>query len=221
VGGTASFAPTQAAEVGAGALTAADQLTSAATPGNSAYKIGPLDVLDIQVFKVPDLAKIVQVADVGTINYPLVGEVRVAGKTAHEIERDLTQKLEGKYLRSPQVTILVREYNSQRVTVSGSVKATGVYPLKGRTSLTQILSVAGDVDANIASGDVVIFRNIDGKRNAARFDFDAIRTGKAEDPELQPGDIIVVDTSSTKVALQNVMKVLPLAGAGAMFVPLL
>ncbi len=216
-----SFASAQAAAGGAALTAAADNLTSEATPGNGAYRIGPLDVLDVTVFKVPDLAKIVQVADDGTINYPLVGEVRVAGQTAHELERQLTAKLSGKYLRSPQVTVLIKEYNSQRVTLIGSVKSTGVYALKGETSLMQVLAMAGDIDTNVASGNVVIFRKHDGKRYAARFDADAIREGKAADPGLEPGDVIVVDTSSTKVALQNVMKVLPLVGMGAMFVPLL
>jgi polysaccharide export outer membrane protein len=85
----------------------------------------------------------------------------------------------------------------------------------------QALADAGDVDMDVASGDVVIFRTINGKRCAARFEFDGIRTGKSEDPELQPNDVIVVDTSPGKVALDKVLKVLPLAGAAAMFVPVL
>ncbi len=219
--GAAAFAPTAAAD-GHSALTeAANKLTSAATPGNSAYRIGPLDVLDVSVFKVPDLTKTVQVADDGTINYPLVGEIPAAGKTAHELERDLTQKLGGNYLRSPQVTVFVREYNSQRVTVEGSVKTAGVYAIKGRTTLMQVLAMAGDVDTSVASGDIVVFRTIDGKRSAARFDIDAIKAGKAGDPDLAPGDVIVADTSATKVALQNVLRVLPLATSAAVFVPMM
>jgi polysaccharide export outer membrane protein len=118
------------------------------------------------------------------------------------------------------VTVFVKEYNSQRVTVEGSVRHTGVFPLKGRTTLIQGLAQAGDVDMDVASGDVVIFRTINDKRCAARFDFDSIRTGKTEDPELQPGDVIVVDTSPGKVALDKFLKVLPIAGAAAAFAPL-
>ena len=213
--------PTPAAEHAGALAQAADKFTSVATPGNSAYKIGPLDVLDVQVFQVPDLTRSVQVADTGNIYYPLVGEMQASGKTAHEMELDLTKKLGAKYLQSPQVTVFVKEYNSQRVTVTGSVKNTGIYPLKGQTTLMPTLALAGDVDINVASGDVVIFRTINGKRSAARFDFDSVRSGKTQDPELQPGDVIVVDTSPAKVALQNVLKVLPLAGTAATFVPVL
>jgi len=147
--------------------------------------------------------------------------MQAGGRTAQEVERDLTKKLAAKYLRSPQVSVFVREYNSQRVTVEGSIKKSGVFPLKGRTTLIQMLAIAEDVDTSVASGEVVIFRTIDGKRCAARFDADAIKSGKAEDPEIEAGDVIVVDTSATKVALQNILRALPLASASMMFVPLL
>jgi polysaccharide export outer membrane protein len=212
--GVTAFASTTGT---AAAADAADKLTSVANPGNAAYKIGPADVLDISVFNVPDLAKTVQVADDGSINYPLIGDVAVAGKTAHEIERELTQKLGAKYLRNPQVAVLVKEFNSQRVTVSGSVKTSGVYSIKGNTTLMQVLAMAGDLDMTVASGNVVVFRTINGQRSAARFDVDDIKAGKAEDPQVQPGDVVVVDTSNTKVALGNILKVLPLATTAAVF----
>lgn len=213
-----AFAPTAAsAQTNAAAIQAADKLTSVAKPGNSAYKIGPLDVLDISVFKVPDLNKSVQVAEGGTINYPLIGDVPAAGKTAHELEHDLTQKLGGKYLKNPQVSVFVKEYNSQRVTVTGSSKNTGIYPIKGNTTLLQVLALAGDVNPDVASGEIAVFRTTDGRRTAARFDIDSIKAGKTEDPVMQPGDVVVVDTSATKVAFSNFMKVIPLATTAAVF----
>src|SRR5262249_49196676 len=157
------------------AIQAADTLTSVAKPGNGAYKIGPLDVLSISVFKVPDLDKSMQVAEDGTINYPLIGDVPAAGRTAHELEHELSRKLGVKYIKNPQVTVLVKEYNSQRVTVTGSSKNTGVYPIKGNTTLLQVLAMAGDVNPEIASGEVVVFRTVDGQRKAAKFDVDSIK----------------------------------------------
>lgn len=206
-----------ATERSPGVSQAADALTAVAKPGNSAYKIGPLDVLDVTVFKVPDLNKTVQVAEDGTISYPLIGDVRAAGRTANELARDLTQKLGVKYLRDPQVSVFVKDFNSQRVTISGSVKTSGVYALKGVTTLMQVVAMAGDVDTSTDSGNVVIFRTVDGRREAARFDMDAIRAGQANDPQVQPGDVIVVDSSVTKVALHNVLVALPLASTAAVF----
>jgi polysaccharide biosynthesis/export protein len=196
----------------------ADKFISASSPGNSAYRIGPLDVLDISVFKVPELSKSVQVADSGSINLPLVGEIQASGKTAQDIERDLTAILGTKYLRNPQVTVYVKEYNSQRVTIEGAVKKPGVYPIKGKTSLLQVIAMAESPDKESASSTVVVFRTVDGKRSAARFDIDEIRHGKAEDPIIQQGDVIFVDTSTSKVVFNNFLRVLPTAAA---FVPLL
>ena len=213
----AAFAPTPAAVHSSAASQAADTLTAVAKPGNSAYKIGPLDVLEISVFQVPDLNKTVQVAEDGTINYPLIGDVQAAGKTARELEQDLKKPLGAKYVRHPQVTVMMKEYNSQRVTISGSVKTSGVYAIKGNTSLMQVVAMAGDIDTSTDSGDVVVFRTIDGQRSAAKFDIDDIKAGKAEDPQVQPGDVIVVNSSATKVALSNVLKVLPLATTAAIF----
>jgi polysaccharide export outer membrane protein len=166
---------------------------------------------------VPDLNKEVQVAEDGSINYPLIGDVSAAGKTAHELEHDLTQKLGGKYLKNPQVTVFVKEYNSQRVTVTGSSKQTGIYPIKGNTTLLQVLALAGDVNPDIASGEIVVFRTTNGQRTAARFDIDSIKSGKTQDPLMQPGDVVVVDTSATKVAFSNFLKVIPLATTAAVF----
>jgi polysaccharide biosynthesis/export protein len=212
-----AFAPTGPAVHSAAASRAADVLTAVAKPGNAAYKIGPLDLLNISVFKVPDLTKDVQVAADGTINYPLIGDVPAAGKTAQQLEHDLTAKLGAKYLRNPQVTVMIKEYNSQRITVSGAVKTSGVYAIKGNTSLMQVIAMAGDVDTTTDSGNVVVFRMIDGQRSAARFDIDAIRAGKASDPEVEPGDVVVVDSSSTKVAFHNIISALPIATTAAIF----
>ena len=196
---------------GADLAKAASAFASSTTPGNTAYKIGPLDVLDITVFRVPELTRSVQVADSGSINLPLIGDVASAGKTSQELERDLTARLGAKYLQSPQVTVYVKEYNSQRVTVEGAVKKPGVYPLRGKTSLLQFIAVAEGLDRDTASSTVVVFRQGTDRRLAARFDLDDIRGGQAEDPVIQQGDVIVVDTSKSKVAVSYFVKALPIS----------
>jgi polysaccharide export outer membrane protein len=163
------------------------------------------------VFKVPELSRSVQVADTGTINLPLVGEVPAAGMTAQEVERSLARKLGAKFLQNPQVTVYVREYQSQRVTVEGAVRSQGVFPLKGRTTLMQIIAMAGGLDTK-SDSTVVVVRIRDETRTGARFDLDDIKSGKAADPVLEAGDMVMVGTSKIKESLDNVLKVLPLAG---------
>jgi polysaccharide export outer membrane protein len=204
----------------AGAAQEADKLTSAVMPGNAAYKIGPLDVLEISVFRVPDMAKVAQVSDVGTIDYPLVGEFRAAGKSARQLEVEIAKKLGDKYVKNPQVSVLVREYNSQRITVEGSVHNPGVFPLKGPTSLVQSIAMSGGINADVSSGDIVVFRTINGVRSAARFDIDAVKKGAAADPQLQPNDVIIVESSTGKVVMNNILKLLPLATTAAVFTAL-
>jgi polysaccharide export outer membrane protein len=196
--------------------TAAESFASAATPGSAAYKIGPQDTLDISVFKVPELARSVQVADSGTINLPLLGEIPAAGKTARELERDLTKRLVVKYLQSPQVTVQVRDYNSQRVTVEGAVRSPGVHVLKGRTTLLQLVAISGGLD-QASDSTLVVFRQANGKRYAGRFDIDSIRKGEAEDPPVQAGDVIVANSSAFKAAWGDFMKTLPVASFAMVF----
>jgi polysaccharide export outer membrane protein len=196
----------------------AEKPTSTTTPGNAAYKIGTQDVLDISVFKVPELSRTLQVADAGSVNLPLLGEVTAAGKTTQELERDLTSRLGAKYLESPKVTVVVKEYNSQRVTIEGAVPKPGVYPLRGTTTLLQFIAMAGGIDANVGSSEVAVFRYVDGKRHVGGFDIDQIRAGQAEDPAIRSGDVIVVSTSGVKTAFNNILKALPITG---LFAPML
>lgn len=166
-------------------------------------------MLEISVFRVPELSTTVQVADTGTINLPLIGEVPASGRTAKEVEQDVTTRLGEKYLQNPQVTVFIKEYNARRFTVDGSVKKPGVYPLRGRTSLLQAITIAEGLDNDRASGDVVVFRQVNGQRTAARFNLNEIRDGTAKDPLIESGDVIIVDDSTAKVVLHNVLRVLP------------
>jgi len=182
------------------------------------YRIGPLDVLDISVFQVPDLTKTVQVSANGIIRLPLIGEVKAAGKTPGNLEREIANELGAKYLQSPQVSVSVKEATSQRVTVEGAVKSPGVYPLVGQPTLLQTIVQAGGLDRVADKRGIVIFRTISGKRNAAKFDYAAIRDGKAEDPIIAGGDIIVVDESGSKAALRTVRETMGVFGLFSPFI---
>ena len=149
------------------------------------------------------------------INMPLLGQIPAAGKSAAELEREIQTRLNARYMKSSQVTVFVREYNSQRVTVEGAVRTPGVLALRGNDTLMQVIAKSGGLDRDIASSNVAIFRTADGARTATRFDISAIKSGEAQDPRVMPGDVIVVDDSMAKVGLNTVLKVLPLAGTAA------
>jgi len=188
---------------------ALDAYAGAAAPGSAGYRVGPQDVLDVSVFQVPELTRSVQVSDIGTVNLPLVGEVPAAGKTSREIEHELASRLGAKYVRAPQVTVFVKEYNSQHITVEGAVKKPGVYPSRGGSTLTQVIATAEGLDNDSASNTVLVFRTTDGKRYGAKFDLKEIMAGRADDPPIQHNDIVVAESSTGKEVFSYVVKALP------------
>ena len=185
-------------------------LAAVSDPESKSYKIGPRDVLDITVFQAPELSKTIQVSEAGTINFPLIGEVSAAGRTPREIEQDLHNRLGTNYLQNPQISVFVKDYFSQRVTVEGAVKKPGVYTIAGGLSLLQAIAEAQGFD-DVASHTVLLFRKSGGRRSAAQYDVSNIRGGSEEDVQLEAGDVIVVPTSNLKEGFNILVKFLPLA----------
>lgn len=187
-------------------LPAPDNTTaSGAYIGVSDYRMGALDLLEISVFQVEDLNRTVRINSSGHISLPLIGAVQAGGKTISELEAMIAAKLEEGFLQNPQVTVFVKEFSSQRVTVEGAVKQPGIYPITGRTSLLQALALAKGFEELAEQRSVVVFRTIEGKRMAAMFDIRAIRAGEVEDPQVYGDDIVVVDRSGTRSALKTVV----------------
>jgi polysaccharide export outer membrane protein len=110
---------------------------------SSDYVIGPEDVLDIDVFNVPELSKTVRVANDGTISLALLGHVPVAGLTTRQLREQLESKYGEKYLEGPQVGVFVKEYHAQPVSVIGAVERPGLYQLTAPRTLIEVLSMAG------------------------------------------------------------------------------
>ena len=180
--------------------------------GGTDYRVGAQDLLEITVFGVPDLNRTVRVNSNGQISLPLIGGIQAGGKTIPELEAAIGVSLEKTYLQNPQVTVFVKEYTSQRLTMQGSFKKPGIYPLTGTTTLLQAVAIAGGFDDLAEASRVVVFRKVEGKKMAAVFDMQAISTGNAEDPQVYGDDIVVVSNSTRKSAFQNFIKTVPALG---------
>jgi len=174
--------------------------------GNSDYRIGPEDLLDIQVFGVSELSRTVRVSSRGFISLPLLGEVKVAGLTSPGLENRLAELLAKDYLQNPQVSVFIKEYTSQRVTVSGAVTKPGVYPLKGRTTLLQAIAIAGGLDDKASPSDqITVFRSPpEGGKQTLEFNLSGIRNGQQPDPAVQDEDIITVRTNTTAYVIKEI-----------------
>jgi polysaccharide export outer membrane protein len=176
------------------------------------YRIGPLDLLEISVFRVPELGKTVKVNASGAISMPLIGAVQAGGKTVSELEAEIASKLEGNYLQSAEVSVFVKEANSQQVTVDGAVSRPGLVPLSGQTTLLQTIAISGGLTTDADPRGILVFRTVNQQRSVAKFDLKAIRAGKADDPKLYGGDVVVVDTSALRSAYNGVKEALPVFG---------
>nr|WP_317892196.1 polysaccharide biosynthesis/export family protein [uncultured Sphingomonas sp.] len=186
----------------------------AAGTTRGAYRIGPLDVLAITVFQEPELSqRDVQVDASGNLLMPLVGTVQARGKTAHQLSREIAGRLGTEYLVDPQVTVTVTASVSQQVTVEGNVTMPGVYDITGAPTLLEALARARSPTRVARLQEVVVFRTIDGRRAGAVFDVAAIRNGRAPDPELLGGDVVVVGFDAVKGAFRDFLTTAPLVSA--------
>lgn len=169
------------------------------------YQIGAQDLIELSVFQAPELSRTVRVNSRGLISLPLIGAVEAGGLSAQELEVAIAAKLAAGYLRDPQVSVFIKEFVSQRVTIEGAVKKTGVYPLKSSTTLLQALALAEGIDPLADEDEVKIFReNGAGQRQALSYNLKAIRAGQAEDPQIKGNDLVVVEKSATRTAIKNV-----------------
>lgn len=107
------------------------------------YKIGPEDLLDISVFEDEKLNKIVRVSSQGNISFPLIGILRVKDLTANELEREIRDLLSEKYFQNPHVSVFIKEYRSQRLSVIGAIEKPGVFDVTGQKTVLDILAMAG------------------------------------------------------------------------------
>lgn len=168
------------------------------------YRIGAEDLLEIQVFGVEQLSRTVRVNSRGFVSLPLIGAVEVAGMTAQEAEATLAAKLADNFLQDPQVSLFIKEYTSQRVTIEGAVNKPGIYPLRGQTTLLRSLAVAGGQAGLSDMNEVVVFREDGrGKRETLVYDVERIRRGELDDPIVVNDDLIVVNRSRTRAILKD------------------
>lgn len=181
------------------------------------YVIGPLDTLNISAFNEPDISGSgVSVDAVGNVALPLIGRVRASGMTATALSSEL-EKLYDRYYVKPQITVLVTSSVSQRVTVQGDVMEPGVYDFRGTYTLLDAIALAKGESQNAKLREVIIIRQIDGKRMAAAFDMTRIRSGTDPDPAVMGRDVIIVGHSNSKQAWNDLLKAAPLLNVFAQF----
>ena len=178
-------------------------------PLGTGYKIAPMDMLAIKVFKMPDLSGDYEVDLTGQISMPLIGSTSATDVTTAELDQRLTQKLGEKYLENPDVSVAIKSSSRRSVTVDGAVNRAGSFPVNGPMTLMQAVALAGGTGPEANARRVAVFRQIGGKRQAAAFDLTSVRRGEMEDPAVYAGDIIVIDGSSIKAVQKQLLNTMP------------
>lgn len=194
-------APVASAAVSSRAI--ADMNALSAQQGRPDYRIGPSDLLDIKVFQADELSRQVRVDQRGNITLPLMGTIRVAGLTQNELEQRLAALMGKNLLQNPQVSVFIKEFTAQRVTVEGEVNKQGVFPISGQVSVLQAIAMAGGLGEYAATNQVMLFRKQGNGVRTYQIDVDAIRNGLASDPYVQNDDRIVVQRSVQRVTVEG------------------
>lgn len=177
--------------------------------------VGPFTELRVEVFGVEDMQRDVMTDGEGNFSFPLVGTIAAAGKTPAMIEGEIRSKLIGRYVRDPQVTVNYKSSanplaaQAMSVTVDGQVNRAGVYPAVGRLTLMRAVAMAGGTAEFAKLEDVVIFRDVGDRKYVGLYNLEGIRRGNYPDPEVFPGDIVIVGDSPQRRMFQDILKVTP------------
>ncbi|MDY6989610.1 MAG: polysaccharide biosynthesis/export family protein [Thermodesulfobacteriota bacterium] len=157
------------------------------------YIVGPSDILNIYVWKEPELTRDITVMSDGRITFPLIGEIMAQGQNLTAIKERITDKLRD-YLTAPEVTVILRESHSRRIYTLGKLNRPGPYPLEADMTVLQALSTAGGFVEWADTKNILIIRRTGKRERQLRFDYDGFISGKKVEDNivLQPNDTIVV-----------------------------
>lgn len=163
------------------------------------YQIGPGDVIDIFVWRNPDVSITVTVRPDGKVSSPLVEDMHAIGKTPTQLARDIEEVLSS-YIKQPAVTVIVREFGglySQQVRVVGAAGAPMGVPFREKMTLLDVMIAVGGLTEFAAGNKASVVRTVNGKQEVLRVYLDdLIRGGDIdENLEMLPGDILIVPES--------------------------
>jgi polysaccharide export outer membrane protein len=184
----ATETPSAAAPADAASAPAPARFVEAA----DAFRIGPEDVLDVQVWKNEELSRVVPVRPDGMISLPLVNDIRASGLTAVELRQAITQRL-AEYVPSPEVSVMVREVHSVKVAVIGAVRMPGHYEVKSSATVLELIARAQGLTEFADRGRIVVMRQNGTSTTRIPFNYRKVAEGSEQDNfYVRPGDIIVV-----------------------------
>lgn len=158
---------------------------------NARAALGPGDVFEVRVYGEPDLSGVYRVGSDGSIDFPLVGKVMAERRTGPEVTHEISERLAA-YVKRPQVSIFVKEFNANKVFVFGEVQKPGTFPFEDGMNIIQAITLAGGFGKLADKDGTFVTRRQDGKEQRLEVSVNAIGEGKVPNFELLPGDIVYV-----------------------------
>jgi polysaccharide biosynthesis/export protein len=189
-----SFAASAAAQDAPPAASASEATAAAVVRAARTveYVIGPEDVLDIAIWKNPDLSRTVPVRPDGKVSLPLVNDIQAAGLTPNELRNQVTQKLQD-YVPQPEVAVIVREVHSVKVAVVGAVRVPGRFEIKTPATVLEMIAMAQGLTEFADRNRISVLRQSATGTQRIPFNYKKVADGSDKDNFfVQPGDIIVV-----------------------------
>ena len=176
----------------------------------AAYMLRPGDKLAVNIFQEEDLSQPeLQIDEAGTISLPLIGDMQAAGLSPGQLSRAIEAAYGRNYLRDPQANVVLLEARERTVSVEGEVKTAGVYKVQPGYTLLSALALAGSPTDRAKLDEVLIFRTVNGERMGGRFDVTEVRAGRMADPQILPGDVVVVGFSQARALYRDALQILP------------
>jgi polysaccharide export outer membrane protein len=170
----------------------APAIASAQTEIGAAFQIGPEDILDISVWKNPDLSRTVPVRPDGKVSLPLVNDIQAAGLTPAMLRAEVTERL-SEFIPAPEVSVMVREVHSRKVAVVGAVKTPGRFELKSPMTVLEVIALAQGFTDFASRDRIVVLRQNGATTTRVPFNYRKIADGVDQDNFfVQPGDVVVV-----------------------------
>jgi len=158
----------------------------------AAFQIGPEDILDISVWKNPELSRTVPVRPDGKVSLPLVNDIQAAGLTPATLREQVTARLSD-FIPAPEVSVVVREVHSRKVAVIGAVKTPGRFELKSPMTVLEVIALAQGFTDFASRDRIVVLRQSGATTTRLPFNYRKIADGDAQENFfVRPGDIVVV-----------------------------
>jgi polysaccharide export outer membrane protein len=181
----------------AGSAFAQNPIGAGSVPGGD-YEIGPEDLLEVSVWKEKDLQREVLVRPDGWLTFPLVGNIRAKGRTALDVQEEITHRLR-KYIPDPVVTVSIKKVAGYKIYVIGKVSKPGEYVVGRYVDILQALTLAGGLTPFAAEGDIRVLRKQEAEDGTVKeivltFDYADVKKGRSlqQNIFLKSGDVVVV-----------------------------